>query len=229
MLLEDGEVLRLAEHLGIIGLPASNRFKQVEEIVAVKFHIPDLDFLRTEITKSYIIGADHGCIMLCNMLLERYCKLVLIYKESGFKTIQDLDTIEERFRPLVKKYDKLNLSETLMKCRKEGILDEDAFLIFSKFKEIFRDAFFHANPSKTLKGRKGAFIMGNLDGSSTSAMKEITLQNVPPFASIAIKMFAEENSFGYMVSIENLIRKTIKHFINDVFDINLIVAKSSSQ
>ncbi len=35
------------------------------------------------------------------------------------------------------------------------------------------------------------------------------------------QVFAELNSYGYFVSVENFIRTTIKKYINDTFEIDL--------
>ncbi len=93
------------------------RFLKMKEIFFVRFHLPEIDFIRDEIGRCYTIGADHACITLTNLLLERYCKLILIYKHSGFKTIQGLKNIEQDFKPAMKIYNSMTLGETLLECK----------------------------------------------------------------------------------------------------------------
>src|SRR5687767_4756883 len=68
---------------------ALSRFELIEKIFQVEFHQPEFDILRKEIGRCYVIDAHQGCITLTNHLVERYCKMLLIYVESNFKKITD--------------------------------------------------------------------------------------------------------------------------------------------
>lgn len=203
--------------LGVINKEAQERFFKIKDIFSVKFSLPEIDFLREEIGKCLVLGADHACILLTNMLLERYCKQVLIYKKSGFTSIQDLTTIEREFAPAIKKYKNFSLEQTLKECKSQNIIDESALKLFLEYKDRFRDGFFHSDSSKVLKGQTGNFVKGNFNTREILAPQTLVLQNVPPFSSLGVKVFAHTNSYGYFVSVENLIRTTIRHYINDKF------------
>jgi hypothetical protein len=198
-----------------------NKIDRVKEILDIQFHLPELDILRNEIGKCFEINAHHACIMLTNLLLERYCKLVLIYKATGFKSIQNLKDLEKDFKPANKKYSTMSLGETLLECKKEGIINESAYEYFKEIKLRFRDGFSHADTSMILKGQTGNFAFGKLDGSQPLEMKKMVIQNIPPLHGIAVQLFAETNSIGYFISVENLIRSTLRDYINDNFETDL--------
>jgi len=193
----------------------------VRDILKIQFHLPELDILRNEIGKCFEINAHHACIMMTNLLLERYCKLVLIYKATGFKSIQNLKDLEIDFKPANKKYSSMSLGETLLECKKEGIINDEAYNYFKDIKLRLRDGFSHANAALILKGQIGNFAFGKLDGSQSLEMKQMVIQNIPPLHGIAVQLFAESNSIGYFVSVENLIRSTLRTYINDTFEIDL--------
>jgi hypothetical protein len=200
---------------------ATDRFMKVMEVFQVEFHIPEIDFVRHEIGRCYVVAAYHGMITLTNLLLERYCKLILIYKFTGFKSIQDLKNLAEDFKPANKKYNKMTLGDTLQECLNEEIIDEPTYNFFLDMKNRFRDGFGHADASKILKGQTGRFTLGSFNDLSVSEVKTLTFQNIPPLHGIAVQQFASENAWGYFVSVENLIRSTLKHYINDHFEVNI--------
>ena len=206
----------------------SNELVQIQQVLNVQFHLPELDVLRNEIVKCFEIAAYHACITVTNLLLERYCKLILIYKATGFKTIQNLKDLENGFKPANKKYSSMTLGETLLECKKESIITDDAYKYFSDFKSRFRDGFSHADSKQILRGQRGKFAFGKLDGSEPIELKEMVIQNVPPLHGIAVQLFAESNAFGYFISVENLIRSTLRTYINDTFEIDLKVINTSS-
>ncbi|HEX8331299.1 MAG TPA: hypothetical protein VF622_01685 [Segetibacter sp.] len=200
---------------------ANQRFLKVKEVFQVQFHLPEIDFVRNEIGKSYAIAAYHGMITLTNLLLERYCKLTLIYKFTGFRSIQDLKNLAEDFKPAMKRYNKMSLGETLQECLNEGIIDEATYVFFLDMKNRFRDGFGHADAAKILKGQTGRFALGSFNDLSVSEVQTLTFQNIPPLHGIAVQQFASENAWGYFVSVENLIRSTLKHYINDHFEVDI--------
>jgi hypothetical protein len=115
------------------------KLAEIKDALKVQFQIPELDIIRNEIGKCYEVSAFHGCITLTNLLLERYCKLILIYKATGFKTIQNLKDIEGEFKIANKKYASMTLGETLKQCKEQNIITEDAYNVFVIYKSRFRD------------------------------------------------------------------------------------------
>jgi hypothetical protein len=133
--------------------------------------------------------------------------------------------IENDFAPALKKYKNLSLEQTLQECKKEKVINEDELKLFLTYKDRFRDGFFHSDPSKVLKGQTGNFVKGTFSTGEMTSPNSLVLQKVPPFAGISVKMFAEANSYGYFVSVENLIRKTLRHYINEKYEIDLQIVK----
>lgn len=193
---------------------------QIQEAVKLQFYIPELDILRNEIAACANISAYHACITITNLLLERYCKLVLIYKSTGFKTIQNLKDIEQEFRPGMKKYNSMSLGETLTECKNENVINEKTYLILNEFKLRCRDGFSHADTANILRGQKGHFALGKFDGNEPLETKQLVIQNVPPLHGIAVLEFAKLNAFGYFISVENFIRSTLRTYITDTFEID---------
>ena len=113
----DNTVKEMLLFAGVVTIAAKERYLKIKEIFSVRYSLPEIDFIRDEIGKSYINGSDHACILLTNMLLERYCKEILIYKMSGFTFIKDLTNIESDFAPALKKYKSLSLEQTLKECK----------------------------------------------------------------------------------------------------------------
>lgn len=200
---------------------AQNRYNLVRHVLKVQFHLPEIDFVRNEIGKCYVIGAYQACITLTNHLLERYCKLVLIAKNSDNFSFTDLETIEDRFAPTMKEYMSQNLSFTLNACKSQGIIDKALYKNLDFYRKVFRNGFGHAEAKKILRGAKGKFAIGHISGPSKLEMKELTFEKIPFLHGIAIEMMAKENAWPYFVVVENFIRSTIRHYIKDQFDFNI--------
>lgn len=205
------------------------RYLEVKEILAVQFQLPEIDIIRNEFGRCYAVGAHHACITLTNHLLERYCKLVLIAKDSGNLTISDLETIEDRFAPSIEKYMTKDLSATLAACKTQGIVAKEEYKILDKYRDIFRNGFGHAEAAKILQGAKGKFALGSFTDTSKLEMKELTYEKVPALQGIAIDMMAMANAWPYFVTVENFIRTSIRHYIKDVFDFKIHLIKPDKE
>jgi hypothetical protein len=158
-----------------VSAEAVNRYFKVKEVFQVEFYLPEIDFVRLETGRCYVIAAYHGMITLTNLLLERYRKLILIYKYTGFKSIQDLKNLAEDFKQANKKYSKMSLGETLQECWKELIINEETYNFFFEMKNRFRDGFGHADASKILKACDATMMRKN----TIAGYMKITLQIQP--------------------------------------------------
>ncbi|WP_147201528.1 hypothetical protein [Segetibacter aerophilus] len=132
-----------------------------------------------------------------------------------------MKNLAEDFKPANKKYGKMALGETLQECLKERIIDNPTYDFFLDIKNRFRDGFGHANASKILKGQTGRFILGKFNDLLAREVQTLTFQNIPPLHGVAVQQFASENGWGYFVSVENLVKRTLRHYINDLFDVNI--------
>ncbi|RZJ98856.1 MAG: hypothetical protein EOO46_23770 [Flavobacterium sp.] len=181
----------------------------MKNILMVEFHQPEFDILRREIGRCFVINAYHACITLTNHLLERYCKILLISFESGFKTIVELESLESIFEAANKKYLKADLNETLNACRTLGLITKEERKEFDVYRETFRNGFGHADPTKILGDSKGGFMLGSFNGNKESEFQELTYSKVPLLHGLAVESFSKVNALPYFIAVENLIRKTI--------------------
>lgn len=191
------------------------RYELVSKILEVEFHQYEFDCLRREISRCYVVDACQACITLTNHLLERYCKMLLIYHDSGFKKISDLKSVEGSFEEANTKYLDKDLSTTLRACKGYNLITKREWKELEKYREIFRNGYSHANPEKILGDNKGRFIMGSFSGEKPNEYHELTYSKVPFLQGIAIESFSRDNALPYFIEVENLIRKTIKYILAD--------------
>jgi hypothetical protein len=85
-----------------------------------------------------------------------------------------------------------------------------------KYRDIFRNGFGHYTPAKILQDR--TFKVGLLKPDADNKMEKIYNLHETPFAGLAIEIFASENAWPYLVTVENFIRSTTRHFHNPKID-----------
>ena len=194
---------------GIADLEAFSRYEYMKNILMVEFYQPEFDILRKEIGRCFVTNAYHACITLTNHLLERYCKILLISFESGFKTIADLKSLESIFEAANEKYLQADLNQTLNACRRHGLITKEERKEFDGYRETFRNGYGHADPKKTLGDSKGGFMLGSFNGNKESEFQELTYSKVLLLQGLAVESFSKANALPYFIAVENLIRKTI--------------------
>lgn len=153
-------ISKMASFCRIIDNEALHRYRLVETILQTGFYQPEFDILRNEIGRCYVIASYQACITLTNHLLERYCKILLVYTETGFRTIDDVPDLETGFDKANKKYMDKKLSETLNACRSKGLISKDDKKLFDKYREIFRNGYSHAIQIKFWVMLKVDFFLG---------------------------------------------------------------------
>ena len=117
---------------------------------------PELDTLRDEICICITFGLSQAAITLTNHLLENLLKLALIIK-CGNKIKQSEEDIEgrvitaliEKYKDCIEKYNGKSLSTTINLARKEGLISKEQKKQLHQFREIFRNAYSHADKIKT--------------------------------------------------------------------------------
>jgi hypothetical protein len=204
---------------------AIHRYILIKKIIKDEFYQPEFDILRNEIGRCYVLQAHQACITLTNHLLERYCKILVVYFETGFKTIDDLDSIEEGFEVANKKYMRKDLSSILNVCKKLKLISKDDWKLFDKYREIFRNGYSHADPQKILGNTKGSFLFGSFNDSKKSELKELTFSKIPFLQGVAIEAHSQNNALPYFIAVENLIRKTIHNIQPDEYKIDYQLIK----
>lgn len=194
---------------------ALERFELIKPIFEIEFHQYEFDCLRYEIGRCYVIDAYQACITLTNHLLERYCKMLLIYYDSGFKKIKDLKSVEKSFSEANSKYLDKDLSTTLQVCKRFGFITKEEWKSLEEYREQFRNGYSHANPEKILGDAKGGFMLGSFLNEKPNEHHELTFSKVPFIQGIAIENFSKANALQYFIEVENLMRRTINYIQAD--------------
>lgn len=194
---------------------AAARLKKVEPVLAERFLLSEIDGPRLEICSCYVIGAFTSCITLTSHLLERYCKELLITVEFG-KSFLRFIAAKTGAPPDLAKYLGKDLSATLSACKTKGLLSKQDWKALDKYRDILRNGFGHYDPAKILQGQSITYSTIRVDNNGTEE-KEIRIQDTS-LAHYAVDVVAEANAWPYLVTVENFIRSTIRHFYNP--DIN---------
>lgn len=214
---EKKNISKMASFCRIVDHEALHRYRLVEPILQTEFYQPEFDILRNEIGRCFVTASYQACITLTNHLLERYCKILLVYTETEFKTIDNVPDLETGFDKANQKYMDKMFSETLKACRSKGLISKDDKKLFDKYREIFRNGYSHADPNKILGNAKGGFFFGSFDGKTKSEFKELTYSKIPMFQGLAIETHSKNNALPYFIEVENLIRKSIHNIQPDDF------------
>jgi hypothetical protein len=191
------------------------RLAQAQLITAESFMVPEIDIPRMEACNCYVIGATTACITLTNHLLERYCKELLIQVEFGpsfMRTSFQFDYPP----PDLSVYLNKDLSRTLAALKSKNLISKETWKILDKYREIFRNGFAHYDPALILKGLTYKISVMKMPGEPIEE-KELNLHRIPP-VGLAVEAFAEKNAWLYLVTVENLIRSTIRYFHNPGID-----------
>jgi hypothetical protein len=187
------------------------RYELIKKILEVEFYQSEFDILRKEIARCYVIAAYQACITLTNHLLERYCKIILIYVKSNFKTIDNSKSLESQFEEGNKAYLKKELYTTLNALRTLNLISKEERKELEVYREVYRNGFSHANPEQILGDKKVTHIMGSLYTGEIGKVEESKLSKIPFLQGDAVENFAKVNALKYFIVVENLIRKTINN------------------
>ncbi len=117
---------------------------------------PELDPLRHEICICITFGLCQAAITLTNHLLESLLKYALIIK-CGDKVKQSKEDIKNRvitalidkYKNCIEKYNDQSLNTTINFARKEGLISKEQKKRLHNYREIFRNAYSHADKIKT--------------------------------------------------------------------------------
>jgi len=191
-------------------------YLQIREAYNNHYDWPELDPLRHEICISIMFGLCQAGITLTNHLLESLLKYALIIK-CGDKLKQSKEDVQgriitsliEKYKDCIKKYNDANLSTTINKARKEGLISKEQKKQLHVYREIFRNAYSHSDKLKTF-------------GKSTMPVTGIKLENdklvIDEVGEPEIAMFpigqgivqfeiAQKTAVPYFLYIDKLVRE----------------------
>ena len=176
----------------------------------------ELDPLRHEICICITFGLCQAAITLTNHLLESLLKYALIIK-CGDKVKQSKEDIKgraitaliEKYKDCVKKYNDQSLNTTINLARKEGLISKEQKKQLHYFREIFRNAYSHADKIKTF-GKSTMPVTGiRLEGNKfvTDEVNEPEIAFFLIGQGIAQFEFSQKTATPYFLYIDGLVRE----------------------
>ncbi|TVZ53189.1 hypothetical protein [Dokdonia sp. Hel_I_53] len=161
-----------------------------------------------EINKCLILEFDRATITLTNNLLERLLKLALIKDDTGIGPIP-IEKWNDVFKEPNEKYGSIPLGNSIEKCKKLKLIsDKEKNFLFDIIRELIRNGFSHADPSKILADLpdnspmfQGSFTNPNADLKEVSINQKI----IPTFQALQMENFAKENAKLYFDFVFHLI------------------------
>jgi len=176
---------------------------------------PELDPLRYEICICITFGLCQAAITLTNHLLESVLKYALIIK-CGDKVKQSKEDIKgrvitaliEKYKNCIEKYNDNSLSKTINLARREGLISKEQKKQLHYFREIFRNAYSHADKMKTF-GKSTVPVTGVRLEDNKLVTDEI---NEPEIAFFLVGQgivqfeIAQKTAAPYFLYIDKLVR-----------------------
>ena len=192
-----------------VSLSINRNFDRFKCYFEYKFHFfHDLKSTVYEVVNCLILGYHMAAVTLTNNLLERLLKLSLIYKEVGTGPIP-VENWNSVFGGPNNKYGSKMLSDSIIQCKKEGLITEsEKEFLFEVIREMLRNGFSHADASKILKDSPDVAVgfIGSLDGKSELVKVELNQKVIPPLQTAQIESFVEENSSDYFDYVFKLLQ-----------------------
>ncbi len=161
-----------------------------------------------EITDCLILEFNIAAITLTNHLLERLLKLSLIYNEAGIGYLP-IENWESVFSEPNKKYSSIGLGNSIEKCKKNGLITEsEKVLLFDTIRNIMRNGFSHADPSKVLEKLldNSTVIKVNINNPEDLKTIQVNQNIIPDFQSYLMAKFAKENASPYFEFVLKLMK-----------------------
>ncbi|MDR1896579.1 MAG: hypothetical protein LBR10_07305 [Prevotellaceae bacterium] len=197
------------------------QYKTIEILFENQYGYPELDPVRAEICKCLVCGLNQAAITLTNHLLEMSLKTCLIFKYSKKNKGTNTDVFDW-FDEGVKKYDSIDLGQSINAACSVGLLTKPQKLRLYDFREQFRNAFSHGSLEKTFGDITAPVkVITTKDFNSIEELgkiafdrnkdKSVKLTKLPMFRGIAQAMFAQQNSIPYFMEIDKIIRTMLSN------------------
>lgn len=192
-------------------------FQKQSKYFEFDFYVfPELGSLIFEINKCLIFEFYRASITLTSNLLERLLKLALIYNETGIGP-QPVEDWNSTFFAADKKYSSIVLGNSIEKCKKEGLItQEENDTLFNTIRELMRNGFSHADPSKILKDFPDelSLFQGSFSESTELKRVEINYKATPIFQLLQMDTFAKDNALEYFDFVFRLMKEIDKKLVD---------------
>ncbi len=176
------------------------------------YDFPELDPLRHEIVLALIFGLNQAAITLTNHLLESALKNFLIAFHSRDLKVGSSQTgvlsLIAATKPAQKKYGSMNLYDTIEETFKANLIGEDDKQLLHRFRKYMRNAYGHADKSKTFRGSHTTVqgITINEDGLKTDKPVDVGIEDLLVGQGIFQATMAERDAPMYFLEIDKIIR-----------------------
>lgn len=176
----------------------------------------EFDPLRDEISKCLICDLCQASITLTNHLLENFLKTMLIYHETIINKDKNDDDLLTIFKPYVDKFDGLNLSQTLGRAKRKGLITKEQWKVLDGYRDNFRNAYSHAEKKKIFKNLT---IGTNVVELKNNELKTSDYNHTPIIDAlfgqgIAQTFLSKKIAFNYFISVDTIIRDVLDRFKN---------------
>ncbi len=210
---------KLEQFVNELNVCISNNYKVIKNIFNIEYDYPELDPLRDEICKCIICDLHQAAITLTNHLLESSLKKCLVMKYS-ITNKQDNIKIEDVFRNGIKKFDKLDLYDTINRACTQGLITKEQKRLLKKFKDDFRNPYSHASVTEIFKNTtvKGKSLSLKKDESAerlierifdNSLDKQLNVSDILPAQGIIQVIMARQISTPYFSEVDKIIREML--------------------
>ncbi|WP_025141562.1 hypothetical protein [Pedobacter jeongneungensis] len=133
-------------------------YKVIEKYLEPKAdYFLSLSSLRLEILKTLMLELFQASIFATNHFLERLIKLALIQKYTLGVNYAQSELYNKLTEEAIKKYDGLNLIDSLKLALKEGLLSQQDFDQLEDVKNKIRNPYSHAETKKIIKDAPAKF------------------------------------------------------------------------
>lgn len=185
-------------------------FEAIQFQIENKYGLPELEALRAETCANIIHGHWQSAVCLTNILLEAFLKLALVYLniKSPEEKPEPLSRLLGSLSAPVKKYMRMKLYCTINEACEQDLIDATKRDELHKFRERFRNAFFHAD-MQMMFGDQTTFVTGADFGTQEIEQGDVAIRSLPLLLGEALWQNAEENAIPYFKEVDSLIRETL--------------------
>ena len=208
------------EYTNFLAEYSQKNFEEFEKYFQLECKIfYELESVIFEINNCLILELNRAALTLTNFLLERLLKITLIYNEAGFGPL-DTKKWNLVYATPHKKYNKLNFSQTIEKCRKLGLIDDGERKYLDEIaRNLIRNCFSHADSTKITDKLPKHMLAYQSSFDNPTKIEEITFERaiIPTFQAEIMRDFAKINAKIYFKFAYNLIpniEKKLEYFKN---------------
>ena len=177
---------------------------------------PQFDPLRHEICLSIMFGMCQAAITLTNHLLESLLKYALIIKKGNeFQQTEDeikgrgIASLEEKYAEGIRLYGGVNLHDSINHAHQEHLISEEQRQQLHQFREIFRNAYGHADKKKIFGTSTMPVTAMRLEDDKLvqDESKDAEIASLLIGQGLAQAQIAQYNAPPYFLYLDSLVRE----------------------